>query len=107
VRQLRCSAPSAEEILLSGRHADDAEIQSRIAAELVDIGPALTLKGFAAQAKQGAQGAALLADGLAGGANSGLVDRLRIREAGGTVLDNLLFVSAAEARRRLGLDARN
>lgn len=107
VRQLRCSAPSAEEILLSGRHAGDTEIRDRMAADLGDIGPTRQLAGFAAQAKQGAQGAALLADGLAGGANRDLIDRLRIREAGGTVLDNLLFVSPAEARRRLGIDARN
>jgi predicted butyrate kinase (DUF1464 family) len=107
VRQLRCSAPSADEILLSGRHAGDVEIRDRMAADLTDIGPARLLAGFATHAKQGAQGAALLADGLAGGANRELIDRLRIREAGGTVLDNLLFVSPTEARRRLGIDGRN
>jgi predicted butyrate kinase (DUF1464 family) len=107
VWQLRCSAPSADEILLSGRHAGDREIHDRMAAELADIGPMLSLAGFAEHAKHGAQGAALLADGLAGGTNRDLVNRLRIREAGGTVLDNLLFVPPAEARRRLGLDARN
>jgi predicted butyrate kinase (DUF1464 family) len=106
-RQLRCSAPSADEILLSGRHAGDAEVYHRMTADMADVGPVRLLTGFAAQAKQGAQGAALLADGLAGGANRDLIDRLRIREAGGTVLDNLLFVSPMEARRRLGIDARN
>lgn len=107
VRQLRCSAPSADEILLSGRHAGDAEIRDRMAADLADIGPTRLLAGFAAQAKQGAQGAALLADGLAGGTNRNLIERLRICEAGGTVLDNLLFVSPAEARQRLGIDDRD
>jgi predicted butyrate kinase (DUF1464 family) len=105
VRQLRCSAPWADEILLSGRHAGDREICDRMAAELADIGSMLWLPGFAKHAKQGAQGAALLADGLAGGTNRGLVDRLRIREAGGSVLDNLLFVAPEDARRRLGMDA--
>ena len=42
---------------------------------------------FGDDAKQGAQGAALLADGLAGGRHAPLVERLRIREASGSVLD--------------------
>jgi predicted butyrate kinase (DUF1464 family) len=61
--------------------------------------------GFAVQAKQGAQGAALLADGLAGGASAALVERLGIREARGTVLDHLYVISAATARARLGLSS--
>jgi predicted butyrate kinase (DUF1464 family) len=71
---------------------------------LADVGPVRLLKGFAAQAKQGAQGAALVADGLSGGRNAALVDRLRIREARGTVLDHLVVISPATARRRLGLE---
>ncbi len=104
VRQLRCSAPAADEILLSGRHSGEPEIYDRMAAELADIGPVRLLAGFAAHAKQGAQGAALMADGLAGGANRHLIERLRISEARGTVLDNLFFVSSLDARRRLGID---
>jgi predicted butyrate kinase (DUF1464 family) len=103
VRQLRCSAPSADEILLSGRHAADGEIRTRIAEQLTDVGPVRLLTGSARHAKQGAQGAALLADGLAGGKSRRLVDRLRIREAQGTVLDNLLFITPEAAGRRLGL----
>jgi predicted butyrate kinase (DUF1464 family) len=104
VRQLQCSAPSAAEILLSGRRADEADIFYRLQAALADVGPVRLLKGFAAQAKQGAQGAALVADGLSGGRNAALVDRLRIREARGTVLDHLVVISPATARRRLGLE---
>jgi predicted butyrate kinase (DUF1464 family) len=103
VRQLCCSARSADEILLSGRQASDPEIRARMTADLADIGPVRLLAGSAAHAKQGAEGAALLADGLAGGSNRALVDRLRIREASGTVLDNLLFVDPEAARRRLGI----
>ncbi|HEV7366483.1 MAG TPA: DUF1464 family protein [Gemmatimonadales bacterium] len=103
VRQLRCSAPSARDILLSGRHAADPEIQERLRADLVDLGAVRTLTGFAAHAKQGAQGAALLADGLAGGRHADMVSRLRIREARGTVLDHLAFITPAAARQRLGL----
>jgi predicted butyrate kinase (DUF1464 family) len=103
VRHLRCSAPSADEILLSGRNAADVEIRKRIAAQLTDIGPVRLLTGSAEHAKQGAEGAALLADGLAGGKNRGLVDRLRVRDARGTVLDNLVFITPEAARQRLGL----
>ncbi len=103
VRQLHCSAPSADEILLSGRNAADGEIRHRIASQLADLGTVRVLTGSAKQAKQGAEGAALLADGLAGGTNRRLVDRLRVREASGTALDNLLFITPDTARQRLGL----
>jgi predicted butyrate kinase (DUF1464 family) len=103
VRQLRYSAPSADEVLLSGRKAAEPEIQERLAAELEDLGPVRLLVGFAVQAKQGAQGAALVADGLTGGQCRELVERLRIREARGTVLDYLVFLEPAAARKRLGI----
>lgn len=103
VRQLKCSAPSADEVLLSGRNSSDPFYRQRLAAGLTDVGPVRLLTGFASKSKQGAQGAALLADGLSGGANRELVDRLRVREARGTVLDHLVFISPAAARRRLGI----
>ncbi len=105
VRRLKLSSPDADEVVLSGRLAADPEIGRRLEASLADIGPLRRLDGFAAHARQGAQGAALIADGLAGGNQRGLVDRLRIREAKGTVLDHLYVVSPIAARRRLGLPA--
>jgi predicted butyrate kinase (DUF1464 family) len=104
-RQLRCSAPSADEILLSGRNAAEPEILGWLSTELRDLGAVRPLTGFASTAKQGAQGAAILADGLMGGRERELVDRLRIREAKGSVLDHLVFISPAAARLRLGLPA--
>ena len=104
VRQLRCSAPSADEIFLSGRHASWTQVRDRMTVDLSDIGAVRLLTGSAVHAKQGAEGAALLADGLAGGARRPLVERMRIREARGTVLDNLLFISPEAARRRLGIE---
>jgi predicted butyrate kinase (DUF1464 family) len=61
------------------------------------------LGGFATVAKQAAQGAALVADGLAGGRSAPLVDTLGLREASGTVLDHLYVISRAAARARLGI----
>jgi predicted butyrate kinase (DUF1464 family) len=103
VGQLRRSAPSADEILLSGRKAGEREIMDPLVASLADVGPVRLLRGFAAHAKQGAQGAALLADGLSGGRHGNLVDRLRIREARGTVLDHLVFLPPGAANQRLGI----
>ncbi len=103
VRQLRCSAPSANEVVLSGRNATMEGLTERLTKELSDIGPVRRLNGFARTAKQGAQGAALMADGLAGGQHRDIVRRLRIREARGTVLDHLVFISPDAARRRLGI----
>lgn len=105
VRQLLVSAPLASELLVSGRIATDPAVRARLAALLEDVGPVRLLEGFARVAKQGAQGAALLADGLAGGQHQGLIDTMRIRHASGTVLDHLYVVTPADARRRLGIGA--
>jgi predicted butyrate kinase (DUF1464 family) len=105
VAQLRMSAPRAEEVLVSGRGAADADLLERLQAALPGVAAVRRLEGFALVAKQGAQGAALLADGLAGGRHEALVKRLRIREAQGTVLDHLHVITPATARRRLGLDS--
>jgi predicted butyrate kinase (DUF1464 family) len=65
--------------------------------------PVHQLKGFAVAARQAAQGAALVADGLAGGGAAPLVEALGIRNASGTVLDHLYVISPAAARARLGM----
>ncbi len=103
VHQLRVSTPEADEILLSGRMAAEPAIRARLEAGVAGIAPVRMLQGFAQVAKQGAQGAALIADGLAGGAHQAVVDRLRIREATGSVLDHLYVIAPDHARRRLGL----
>jgi predicted butyrate kinase (DUF1464 family) len=48
--------------------------------------------------KHAAQGAAIIADGLAGGRFAPLVDHLKLREASGTVLDWLIHPRSAEIR---------
>jgi predicted butyrate kinase (DUF1464 family) len=54
--------------------------------------------GLGSRANTAAQGAALLADGLAGGRYAPLVERLRLREAGGTALDHLRMRGAGRIR---------
>jgi predicted butyrate kinase (DUF1464 family) len=101
--QLGRAAPEADEIMVSGRLADDAALLARVTDAIGGSAAVRRLDGFSATVKQGAQGAAVLADGLAGGAHRRLVERLGIREANGTVLDHLHVISSAAARRRLGL----
>lgn len=103
VLSLLSSVPSPREILLSGRHALDGAVRAGLGPRLQALAPVRDLAGFATTAKQGAQGAALIADGLAGGEHRALIDTMRIRESGGTVLDYLRVITPAEARHRLGI----
>jgi predicted butyrate kinase (DUF1464 family) len=106
VAALRVSAPDAREVVLSGRVARVPSLAAEIAARITSAIPdanVRALEGFARVAKQAAQGSALMADGLAGGAAKPLVDALGIEDARGTVLDHLYVVSQETAERRLGI----
>jgi predicted butyrate kinase (DUF1464 family) len=100
---LATSVPAPAEFVLSGRLAQLAPLAQALAQRLGPFGPTRRVEAFATVAKEGAQGAALLADGLAGGANRELVERLAIRDARGSVLDHLYVIGRDQARRRLGL----
>ncbi len=100
---LALSVPSPQEFVLSGRLAQVEAVQQAIRERLAPFAPSHVLKGFARVAKEGAQGAALVADGLAGGRHRQLVETMAIRAARGTVLDHLYVVPRDAARRRLGL----
>jgi predicted butyrate kinase (DUF1464 family) len=103
VAALAVSVPRPAEIVLSGRFAGSGRVFETFAERLALIAPVHRAHGFARVAKAAAQGAALIADGLAGGINAPLVDVLGLRRASGTILDHLYVVSPGEARRRLGL----
>ncbi|HEU4564490.1 MAG TPA: DUF1464 family protein, partial [Gemmatimonadaceae bacterium] len=103
VAQLLVSVPRPREIVLSGRMARLERVRCGIERALGGHAPVRLLEGLAAVAKEGAQGAALIADGLAGGRCAPLVETMRLREAGGTALDHLYVITPDEARRRLGL----
>lgn len=90
--------PSPKEILLSGRLCRIPPILQRVEEILSPFAPVRRVRGFAQVAKEAAQGAALIAEGLAGGKNEGLVGAMRLREAGGSVLDHL-YIKGSEAVR--------
>src|ERR687888_534455 len=60
-----------------------------LADRLAGVAGVRAAAGLGTRAKAAAQGAALLADGLAGGRYAPLVRRLRLSDAGGTVVDHL------------------
>jgi predicted butyrate kinase (DUF1464 family) len=103
VAALRVSVPAPHEILISGRVARAPSVVRELHLRLSPIAPVRRLHGYASVAKEAAQGAALIADGLAGGRHAVLTDVMGIREASGTVLDHLKIISADAALRRLGL----
>ena len=107
VATMLVSAPSAREVVISGRMATFDRVRDDLVRRLSIVAPQLgihRLRGVARIAKQGAQGAALVANGLAGGKEAILVQTLGIQRASGTVLDHLALISSALARRRLGID---
>ncbi|BDG60894.1 DUF1464 family protein [Caldinitratiruptor microaerophilus] len=78
------------EVVLSGRVGLEPPVARALAERLRRYGGVAELRPRA-RAKAAAEGAAVIADGLAGGRYAGLVEAMRLREAGGTVLDHLYY----------------
>lgn len=81
--------PNVREILLSGRLCRIPAIREELADRLGRFAPVHRISGMAHTAKEAAQGAALIADGVMGGQYANLVKTMRLKEAKGTVLDYL------------------
>ena len=105
VASIRVSAPRATQVMMSGRAAENVKIRDELSRRVGDLCELSleVVKGFATTASHAAQGAALIADGLAGGAHAPLVETLRLCQASGTVLDHLYVISRAAAESRLGV----
>jgi predicted butyrate kinase (DUF1464 family) len=87
---------SPREILISGRLARIPQVQEALTERLCTFAPVRQVEGFARVAKEAAQGAALIAEGLLGGVHKNLVETMKLREASGTVLD-YLYIDGAQA----------
>jgi predicted butyrate kinase (DUF1464 family) len=108
VASLAVAVPQAHDVVLSGRSARSVRVRDELAHRLrgvVDGVSVHTLHGFAPTSSQAAQGAALIADGLSGGAAKTLVERMDLRGATGTVLDHLFLIDRQTARTRLGINS--
>ena len=80
-----------EEILVSGRLSKVPGMLEELRMRL-DMAPVRGVDGFGVESiKEAAQGAAVIADGLAGGKYSELIDVMGIRQAKGTALDYILL----------------
>ena len=98
VAALRVAVPEPREVLLSGRLARVGWVREALEPVLARVAPVREVRGFARVAKAAAQGAALLADGLAGGRHRALVEAMAIEEASGTALDHLYVEGADRIR---------
>jgi predicted butyrate kinase (DUF1464 family) len=85
VLALTAAVPAPREVLVSGRLAAVPGLLDALGERLRGVAP---VRGALA-VKSAARGAAILADGLAGGAHAALVERMALREARGGVLDHL------------------
>ncbi|HMQ50843.1 MAG TPA: DUF1464 family protein [Anaerolineae bacterium] len=92
--------PEPREILLSGRLARLPAIRQKVAERLSRLAPVRQIASLAQTAKEAAQGAALIADGLTGGQFEPLIKTMRLREAGGTVLDHLYVASGETLKQK-------
>lgn len=100
VRALNTSVKEPQAIIISGRLSSIQEIYKELEDRLSEIARVEKIVGFKARAKSAAQGAALIADGIAGGRIKPLIDHMKIAEASGTVLD---YVYLGDLRRRFKL----
>jgi predicted butyrate kinase (DUF1464 family) len=89
---LTASVRAPREVLVAGRLAAVPALLEALGRRLAHVAPVRA----AATVQSAARGAALLADGLAGGRYAPLVERLRLHEARGGVLDHLRMHGAEQ-----------
>jgi len=99
---LTASVARPREILVAGRLARAPGLLDALAERLAGVAGVRSATGLGTRAKSAAQGAALLADGLAGGPYAPLVERLRLSEASGTVVDHLRMNGAESIGQAFG-----
>lgn len=101
VAALCVSLGKAEEILLSGRLTRIPEMENILERRLSKYAPTRRVGLIALVSKEAAQGAALIANGLAGGRFKALIEAMKIKEAKGTVLDHLYIKDGEKIRLNL------
>jgi predicted butyrate kinase (DUF1464 family) len=92
--------PRPREILISGRLCRTEKNPPGDHAQVIGFWIGAPVEGFAQVAKEAAQGAALIADGVAGGQFQTLTDTMEIRGASGTALDHLYIQGTHELVQR-------
>ncbi len=77
------------EILIAGRGAELKYLDQKMINNLSEIAPVRLMKSYSHLSKHAAQGAAFIANGLLGGKFESIVNNLRVREAKGSILDDI------------------
>jgi len=103
VLMLLASVKKPKEILISGRLSRIPRVVEELSENLSWIAPARRVEGISKEVKEAAQGAAIVASGLAGGKYRDLIDNMRLREAKGTVLDYIHLKEAREIKEKYGI----
>jgi predicted butyrate kinase (DUF1464 family) len=91
VAAMKVSVPNPREILLSGRLSRIPEIYQALEAKLSQFGRVRRLGRRAAVAKEAAEGAYIIGEGLSGGKYQGIIDSLELKGASGTMYDYVLL----------------
>ncbi|MCK4380353.1 MAG: DUF1464 family protein [Candidatus Lokiarchaeota archaeon] len=85
------SKDKIKEVLLAGRGSNLAYIREKMIRGLNDIAPVRIMKNFSQIAKRAAQGAAFIANGILGGRFESIINNLKIKEASGSILDDIFI----------------
>jgi predicted butyrate kinase (DUF1464 family) len=94
VAAMSVAVEKPREILLSGRLSRIRELVAALDARLNKFGKARTVGRKAVVAKEAAEGAFIIAEGLLGGKYQPIVEALQLRQAGGTMFDHILLKGA-------------
>jgi len=94
VAAIKVAVEKPREILLSGRLSGIPEITETLADKLSQFGVVRKVGRQARVAKEAAEGAYIIGEGLLGGKYKGIVDCLELRGASGTMFDHILIKGA-------------
>ena len=94
VAAIMVAVEKPRELLLSGRLSGIPEIAETLAAKLSKFGKVRKVGRQASVAKEAAEGAYIIGEGLLGGKYKGIVDCLELRGAKGTMHDYILLKGA-------------
>lgn len=85
------SKDKIKEILLAGRGASLTYFREKMIRGLNDVAPVRIMKTYSQIAKRAAQGAAFIANGILGGKFEPIINNLKIKEATGSILDDIFI----------------
>jgi len=91
IAAMTVSIEKPHEILLSGRLSTIPEMAEALMAKLSQFGTVRNVRRQAKVAKEAAEGAYIIGQGLLGGKYKGIVDSLELRGAKGTMFDHILL----------------